>query len=132
MKFNKLIKEIKGDLSISDQIILPGSQHVWTIDGDEGEYFSVVNNTTGEKTMLSKFNLANVKKMPIFEFKTQDEKTEEIKRYKDKIKELKRKLDGFKPNSRNSERYKSIEKDLLRTTIALETAQKITPYMTIY
>ena len=132
MKFNKLIKEVKGDLSISDQIILPGSQHVWTIDGDEGEYFSVVNNTTGEKTMLSKFNLANVKKMPIFEFKTQEEKTDEINRYKTKIQELKRKLNGFKANSRESKKYKSIEKDLLRTTTALEMAQKTTPYMTIY
>ena len=132
MKFNKLIKEVKGDLSISDQIILPGSQHVWTIDGDEGEYFSVVNNTTGEKTMLSKFNLANVKKMPIFEFKTQEEKTDKINRYKTKIQELKRKLNGFKANSRESEKYKSIEKDLLRTTTALEMAQKTTPYMTIY
>lgn len=132
MKFNKLIKEVKGDLSISDQIILPGSQHVWTIDGDEGGYFSVVNNTTGEKTMLSKFNLANVKKMPIFEFKTQEEKTDEIKRYKTKIQELKRKLDGFKANSKESEKYKSIEKDLNRTVTALEMAQKTTPYMTIY
>ena len=88
MKFKTLIKEVKGDLSIGDQIILPGSQYVWTIDSDEGEYFSIVNNTTSEKTMLSKFNLANVKKMPIFEFKTQEEKTEEIKRYKDKIREI--------------------------------------------
>lgn len=132
MKFKKLIKEVKGDLSIGDQIILPGSQYVWTIDSDEGEYFSIVNNTTSEKTMLSKFNLTNVKKMPIFEFKTQEEKTEEIKRYKDKIRELKLKLGGFKANSRESEKYKSIEKDLNRTITALEAAQKVTPYMTIY
>ena len=82
--------------------------------------------------MLSKFNLANVKKMPIFEFKTQEEKTDEINRYKTKIQELKRKLNGFKANSRESKKYKSIEKDLLRTTTALEMAQKTTPYMTIY
>jgi len=132
MKFKKLIKEVKGDLSISDQIIIPGSQHVWTIDGDEGEYFSIVNNTTSEKTMLSKFNLSRVKKIPIFEFKTQDEKTEEIKKYKDKIKDLKRKLDGFKANSRESEKYKTIEKDLDRTLAALNVAQKATPCMTIY
>jgi len=132
MKFKKLIKEVKGDLSISDQIILPGSQHVWTIDNDENGYFSAINNTTGEKTMISKFNLANIKKIPIFEFKTQDEKTEEVKRYKDKIKDLKRKLDSFKANSRESEKYKAIEKDLDRTLAALNAIQKTTPYMTIY
>jgi len=132
MKFKKLIKEVKGDLSISDQIILPGSQHIWTIDSDEGEYFSVVNNTTGEKTMLSKFNLANVKKMPIFEFITQDEKTAEADKYKRKIAELKAKMKGFDANSRGGVRYKTLEKDLARTEAAFSTIRKATPYMTIY
>lgn len=132
MKFNKLISEIKGELEKGDQITLPGSVDVWTVEDEDTEYFTISNNDSGEETRISKFNLGSVKKFPILEFKTQEDKDKEVARYKEKIKEIKSKMRTFKANSKKSDKYKALVRDLERTQAALDLAQRKTPYMSVY
>lgn len=132
MKFDKLIKEVRGDLKKGDEITLPGSYETWYVGDEEGDYFNIKNVETGEEAQLSKYKLTGVKKIPILEYKTQDEKDAEITRYKEKIRILKKKMKGYKKNSRGSDTYKTLEKELERHQAALNLAQRQTPYMMIY
>ncbi len=132
MKFNKLVKEVKGDLAVGDQITIPGNTNVWTIDSEDDQYFEIKNNTTGEKTSISKFKLGDIKKFPILEYKTAEEKDAEVERYRKQISELKIKMAGFKANSRGGAEYKKLEHHLERLKTAMDVAQRSTPYMNIY
>lgn len=131
MKFEKLV-EIKGSLVKGDQITIPGNSSVWTIDGEKGEYFDIVNNDTGDKTMLSKFKLMDVKKFPILEFITQEDKTKEIERYERQVSELKSKMTKFRANAKDGKEYKSLEKQLDRVQTALCVIKKETPRINVY
>lgn len=132
MKFDKLIKEVKKDLEVGDEITLSGNHKVWTVTDEEDEYYEIQNNDDGEKTKLSKYKLSDVKKVPIFEYKTQEDKQKEIDRYNEQIKSIKKQMKGFKGNSRNGEKFKTLEKKLERVEAALNLAEKTTPRLTIY
>lgn len=132
MKFDKLIKEVKGNLKKGDEITLPGSHETWIVGKDEDDYFEISNEQTGEITQLSKYKLADIKKVPILEFKTQDDKNKEVGRYKEKIAKIKKQMKGYKANSKKSDDYQALERDLSRITAALNLASRQTPYMTIY
>lgn len=132
MKFNKIINEVKNDLEIGDEITLSGNHKVWTVTDEEDEYYEIQSNDDGEKTKLSKYKLSNVKKVPIFEFKTQEDKQKEIERYNKQLKLIKTQMRSFKGNSRNSEKFQDLQKRLDRTQAALSLAIKKTPRLTIY
>lgn len=132
MKFSKTIKEIKGELDKNDEIIIPGSNDVWKIEDEEDQYYKVRNCSTDETTMISKFKTDSLKKLPILEFKTQEQKDAEIERYNEKIKAIKAQLRGFKANSKQSDKFKKLEKELARYETALDQTRRSTPYMTVY
>ena len=132
MKFEKIIKEVKGDLKQGDEITLPGNHETWIVGKDEDDYFEISNDQTGEITQLSKYKLADIQKVPILEFKTQEDKDKEVKRYNTKIAELKSVMKRYKANAKKGKKYLALEKDLGRFNAALDIATRQTPYMTIY
>lgn len=130
MKFNKIVNEVK-DIKTGDEVTISGDNRVWTVGQEEDDYF-MLSNEDGEEAKISKYKIADLKKVPMLEYKTQYEKDEEIRRYKESIKAIKAKMRKYKKNSRGSDSYKKLEKELARHEAALNLASRQTPRMTIY
>ncbi len=132
MEFNKLVKEIKGELKKGDEITLPDSNDVWIIGSEEADYINI-STEDGRENKISKYNLGDIKRADlVFEYKTQAVKDGEMKRYKDKIKDIKERMAKYKKSSQGSDSYKKLEKELKQHQTAYEYAKRQTPYMTIY
>jgi hypothetical protein len=130
MKFDKIVNEVK-ELNIGDEVTFPGKHEVWTVDSEDDGYYTL-KNPDGLEQKVSRYKIADLKKVPMLEFKTQVDKEKEIERYKIKINNLKAEMKRFKKNAHDGKKYKELEKKLGQYETMLDVAKRKTPRMTIY
>lgn len=126
MNFNKIVNEIKGDLCVGDEVIIPNSRDTWTIQDmkDDEEYFTL-KNSDGEETTISVYNISKIKKNPILEKTDSRQKAGKVAQHESKISLIEDKMKNFGNNSKKSKKYLDLMKELHKTKTALKIAKKI-------
>ena len=121
MNFNKIVNEIKGDITKGMKVTIPDSDKIWTVSDTEKdkEYFTLVTDDEDE-AVKSVYNIDKIKKKPILGETNFKQQQKIVAQYENKISSINNEMGKFGNNSKKGKKYTDLQKELLKTETVLK------------